>query len=88
MVGEEEWEVEEILNPRITGRKKQLQYRVKWKTNCSHGHRAFNPLVPFDKPVPERTTQGLPSTPLSSLLLFCSPSLRLCTTAFKRRLLF
>lgn len=29
--GEEEWEVDDILNSRLYGRGKRLQYQVKWK---------------------------------------------------------
>jgi Chromo (CHRromatin Organisation MOdifier) domain len=29
--GEEEWEVDDILDSRLFGRGKRLQYRVKWK---------------------------------------------------------
>ena len=28
---EEEWEVDDILDSRLFGRSKQLQYKVKWK---------------------------------------------------------
>jgi hypothetical protein len=47
--GEQEWEVEKIIGSRTFGRKKELQYRIKWK-GYSHAHESWEPATNIHAP--------------------------------------